>query len=420
MKTMHTNQLTRKGLGRTFAAISIAVITTLSLSTYYLLEATKVAAATATFGVTSVQSTTENLNYNYKIASQVTAPEAGTINSLTYYIDGKASTVGSGTVAAAIYADTAGKPGALLGSSAAQTIAAGQTASWVTFNLTAPVTTTSGGKYWLSISAGTKTIVRVYRGTTANTKVWAANSNSVTPTTTFGTANLAAGPLSAYATYETATPPEPTTPFKVMPLGDSITLGWNYYPGTSLPAPGGYRTLLWQKLVQQDGKNIDFVGTLSSGPNTLGDKDHEGHSGWRIDQIRANIDSYMATAQPEAVLLTLGTNDVLQNYSMSAAPARLQDLVNRICTNNPSVQIVVSTIPPRPGLDSRVNTYNAAIPSVVTNSQNNGCNTSYFNMNSYMVAGDIASSDNTHPTMTGYDKMAEAWYPVVTNLYNNR
>lgn len=212
----------------------------------------------------------------------------------------------------------------------------------------------------------------------------------------------------------------PTTPIKLMPLGDSITLGWNYYPGTSLPPPGGYRTLLWQKLVQQDGKNIDFVGTLSSGPNTLGDKDHEGHSGWRIDQIRANIDSYMATAQPEAVLLTLGTNDVLQNYSMSAAPARLQDLVNRICTNNPSVQIVVSTIPPRPGLDSRVNTYNAAIPGVVTSSQNNGCNTSYFNMNSYMVAGDIASSDNTHPTMTGYDKMAEAWYPVVTNLYNNR
>ncbi|MGB4758946.1 MAG: SGNH/GDSL hydrolase family protein [Candidatus Saccharimonadales bacterium] len=214
--------------------------------------------------------------------------------------------------------------------------------------------------------------------------------------------------------------PTPTAPIKLMPLGDSITLGWNYYPGTSLPAPGGYRTLLWQKLVQQDGKNIDFVGTLSSGPPELSDKNHEGHSGERIDQIRASIDTYLASAQPDVVLLTIGTNDVLQNYSISAAPARLQDLVDRICTTRLNTRIVVSTIPPRPGLDSRVNTYNAAIPGVVTASQNKGCKTTYFNMNSYMVSSDLASSDNTHPTMAGYDKMAEAWYPVVTGLYNNR
>lgn len=210
----------------------------------------------------------------------------------------------------------------------------------------------------------------------------------------------------------------PTTPIKLMPLGDSITLGWNYYPGSSLPPPGGYRTLLWQKLVQQDGKKIDFVGTLSSGPTELADKNHEGHSGERIDQIRASIDTYLASAQPDVVLLTIGTNDVLQNYSMSAAPARLQDLVDRICTNRPNTRIVVSTIPPRPGLDSRVNTYNAAIPGVVTASQNKGCKTTYFNMNSYMVSSDLASSDNTHPTMPGYDKMANAWYPYVSDLYN--
>jgi lysophospholipase L1-like esterase len=204
---------------------------------------------------------------------------------------------------------------------------------------------------------------------------------------------------------------------KLMPLGDSITLGWNYYPGTSLPAPGDYRTLLWQKLVAQDGKKLDFVGSLSSGPSTLGDKDHQGHSGERIDQIRANIDTYMASGQPDIVLLMIGTNDVLQNYNLSSAPTRLQDLVDRMCVNRPNTHIVVSTIAPRPGLDSRVNTYNAAIPGVVSSSQGKGCRTSFFNMNSYMVASDMASSDNTHPTMAGYDKMAEAWYPFVTSLY---
>ena len=210
----------------------------------------------------------------------------------------------------------------------------------------------------------------------------------------------------------------PLTTVKIMPLGDSITLGWNYYPGTSYPAPGGYRTLLWQKLVQQDGKNIDFVGSLSSGPSTLGDKDHEGHSGWRIDQIRANVDIYMASAQPDVVLLAIGTNDILQNYDLPNAPSRLQDLVGRICTDKPSTHIVVSTIPPRPGLDSRVNAYNAAVPGIVAASESTGCDTRYFNMNSYLVASDIATSDNTHPTMAGYDKMAEAWYPYVSSLYD--
>ncbi len=412
------NRRARRGAGKAFAALALSAVTLLAVNGQGLQGTLKAAATSATFGTTTVQSTTENLNYNYKIASQVTAPESGTIQSLTYYIDGKASTVGSGTVAAAVYADAAGKPGALLGSSATQTVPAGQAAGWVSFSLTSPVSTTADGKYWLSISAGSKTIVRIYRGTTANAKVWATNAGNVTPTTTFGTANVAAGPMSAYAMYEPIAPPAPATPVKIMPLGDSITLGWNYYPGTSYPAPGGYRTLLWQKLVQQDGKNIDFVGSLSSGPSTLGDKDHEGHSGWRIDQIRANVDIYMASAQPDVVLLAIGTNDILQNYDLPNAPSRLQDLVGRICTDKPSTHIVVSTIPPRPGLDSRVNAYNAAVPGIVAASESTGCDTRYFNMNSYLVASDIATSDNTHPTMAGYDKMAEAWYPYVSSLYD--
>lgn len=214
----------------------------------------------------------------------------------------------------------------------------------------------------------------------------------------------------------TATPPASV---KIMPLGDSITLGWNYYPGTNYPPPGGYRTLLWQKLVQQDGANIDFVGSLNSGPPTLGDKDHEGHSGERIDQIRANIDTYLASAKPDVVLLMIGTNDILQSLNLSAAPSRLQDLVDRICVDRPTAKIVVSSIVPRPGLDSAVNAYNAAIPGVVTASKNKGCDTSFFNMNSYMTSADISTSDNTHPTTPGYDKMAQAWYPTVKALYQS-
>src|SRR4051812_26294377 len=64
-----------------------------------------------------------------------------------------------------------------------------------------------------------------------------------------------------------------------VPLGDSITDG--------VPIPGAYRIGLWQRFVS-GGYKVDFVGSLFNGPATLGDHDHEGHSGWRIDQIDAN------------------------------------------------------------------------------------------------------------------------------------
>src|SRR5262245_16433324 len=88
---------------------------------------------------------------------------------------------------------------------------------------------------------------------------------------------------------------------RVMPLGDSIT------DGTQVP--GGYRIGLWQRLTT-GGYRVDFVGTQFNGPSPLGDHDHEGHPGWRIDQIDANIVGWLNSFTPHTVLLHIGTNDV--------------------------------------------------------------------------------------------------------------
>jgi lysophospholipase L1-like esterase len=191
-----------------------------------------------------------------------------------------------------------------------------------------------------------------------------------------------------------------------MPLGDSITIGSN----------GGYRTLLWKKLVQQDGKKLDFVGSLTDGPADLGDKNHEGHGGWRIEQIRASIDNWSTTYKPELVLLHIGTNDMGQNFNVSTAPDRLKDLVNRICTNNPGVEVIVASIIPFSGLDSRINSYNATIPGIVSSVQGSGCKATFFNMNQKLTIADLG--DGVHPTAAGYNKMAEAWYAPAAEAYN--
>src|SRR5690349_21135106 len=105
---------------------------------------------------------------------------------------------------------------------------------------------------------------------------------------------------------------------RVMPLGDSITEGTQ--------VPGGYRIGLWQRLVA-GGYRVDFVGSQYNGPSTLGDHDHEGHPGWRIDQIDANITGWLQSTTPHTVLLHIGTNDVLQNFNLPGAPARLSTLI---------------------------------------------------------------------------------------------
>src|SRR4029453_15177699 len=79
-----------------------------------------------------------------------------------------------------------------------------------------------------------------------------------------------------------------------MPLGDAITEGTQ--------VPGGDRIGLWQRL-SGAGYRVDFVGTQFNGPSSLGDHDHQGHPGWRIDQIDASIPGWLGTALPRPVLL---------------------------------------------------------------------------------------------------------------------
>ncbi|AWS43416.1 ricin-type beta-trefoil lectin domain protein [Streptosporangium sp. 'caverna'] len=184
---------------------------------------------------------------------------------------------------------------------------------------------------------------------------------------------------------------------RVMPLGDSITDG--------LTVQGGYRINLWQKLVA-DGYKIDFVGSMFNGPSSLGDHDHEGHSGWRIDQIDANIVNWLRTYTPRTVLLHIGTNDMFQNAA--GAPARLGTLLDRITSTAPDTEVFVSTIIPLSGADSAVRTFNAAIPGLVQSRANAGRHVHLVNMYSALTTADLA--DGVHPNAGGYAKMATVWY----------
>jgi lysophospholipase L1-like esterase len=188
----------------------------------------------------------------------------------------------------------------------------------------------------------------------------------------------------------------------VMPLGDSITDGLN---GT-----GGYRSDLWQ-LFQTDARFVDFVGSQAAGPVQLGDKNHEGHPGWRIDQVDAQVTGWLTGYQPDVVLLHIGTNDVIQNYALSQAPSRLSALIDHITTAVPGAEVYVSTIVPcaDAGKDGQTQAYNATIPGIVQAKANLGRHVHLVDMHAATSTADL-SSDGVHPSNGGYSKMAARWY----------
>ena len=194
---------------------------------------------------------------------------------------------------------------------------------------------------------------------------------------------------------------------RVMPLGDSITEGTQ--------VPGGYRIGLWQRF---GGGNyrVDLVGSQFNGPTSLGDHDHEGHPGWRIDQIDANVVGWLGNTSPRTVLLHIGTNDVLQNRDLANAPARLSALVDKITATVPNADVFVATIIPlaNAGQESAARTYNATIPGMVQGKRNAGKRVHLVDMHAALTTADLI--DGVHPTATGYDKMAATWYNALRSV----
>ncbi|MFN8074743.1 MAG: carbohydrate binding domain-containing protein [Kineosporiaceae bacterium] len=194
--------------------------------------------------------------------------------------------------------------------------------------------------------------------------------------------------------------------YRIMPLGDSITLGF----GSS---GGGYRPTLWRNLTGA-GATVDLVGSVSDNPlpSGLGDGDHEGHSGWTIQQVLDNVTRWQQSARPQTILLHIGTND-LTNRDTANAPGRLEQLVDRILANDPSVNLFVASIIRMSYASGTadVQTYNSRIPALVSARVAKGFKV--YNVDMFSALGTSDLGDAVHPNNNGYVKMGNAWWAAL-------
>jgi lysophospholipase L1-like esterase len=198
-------------------------------------------------------------------------------------------------------------------------------------------------------------------------------------------------------------------PLRIMPLGDSITLG--------LSVAGGYRAPLYQ-LLSNSGQSVDYIGTQTgNGAASLPDPQHEGYSGFTI----RGIDSVLTTTfrlvvAPDVVLLLLGVNDYRASDDIAHATNRLEALVVRMATNWPNVRIIVASLTPvSEPLNTQIQTtYNPLLPGMCERQRALGRQVYFTDMYSAVPLADMP--DQLHPNQLGYNKMATNWFAAITSL----
>ena len=198
---------------------------------------------------------------------------------------------------------------------------------------------------------------------------------------------------------------------RIMPLGDSITDGYG--------VPGGYRAPLYQML-NRAGFNVVFVGSVTNNSSTsLPDPHHEGHSGYRIDQVTDDFPAWVeAAGNLDVILLDIGTNDYGQNHGPSRAIDRLEQLISEIVAERPTARIVVANLLLRvdnPAADEAIQkSFNPFVRGIVEKHARLGQRVFFVDMRSALSANDL--KDGLHPNRTGYDKMAAVWFEALHKM----
>lgn len=212
----------------------------------------------------------------------------------------------------------------------------------------------------------------------------------------------------AYVPSQRVVPLAAPTPTRIMPLGASST------EGLGSPATGGYRGPLFDRLAAA-GIPSDFVGSQHQGSApAVRDPDHEGHSGWTINDMKPKVRGWIREHKPDIILLHMGTNDLVQGVSGPDATKRLEGLLDEIASETKATVIVAGVWAP---LEQKWQ-FAEKGKAVVARGQAAGHAVRFVDTAQLMGDGDFA--DSLHANAGGYQKIAAMWEREIKAVFGRR
>jgi lysophospholipase L1-like esterase len=233
--------------------------------------------------------------------------------------------------------------------------------------------------------------------------------------------------------------------YNIMPVGDSITAGYEDNPTWTYPYSYGYRADLYGSLETNfnagTGIAFNYVGTsaeplngASGNPTSiatnvpnltaLGQDNHEGYSGVGTAYTLAHIQPEIAINSPNIILLMIGINDISEGSTAvpTAAEANLNSIFQTVFADAPNADLIVAQITPYSSYTPAIVTYNNYIVSTAASYAALGDHIS--TVNQYANFQNSNGSINTslyanginHPTPAAYAAMAQTWYNGIQAL----
>ena len=211
--------------------------------------------------------------------------------------------------------------------------------------------------------------------------------------------------------------------FAWLPLGDSITWGCGngflaHEPNDGCEADAASYRIPTAQALEQANITLTTGGTRAAAPASAPAawRAHEGHPGWRIDQLTALAPTWAAFA-PAVVTILAGANDCLQNDGAPIAIARMAALLNATAALLPAAHVLVGSMldVPSGGAKACQHTLNSALPALVAAADGGRGRMAYVPVaeNTTGVCGDDRTTwsigDGVHPNAAGHARVASVF-----------
>lgn len=187
---------------------------------------------------------------------------------------------------------------------------------------------------------------------------------------------------------------------KIMPLGDSVTAGYNLFVG-------GYRKPLLDELAAVGIDAVFVGGQTANNPTGRTDLNHEGHNGFTTTDLMGWVRTgIITTYNPDVVLLLIGVNDSFpaNGIPFATSQANYSNILSNIFST-PGRRVVGMGIPVASPYKAQVAPYNTAFANIMLGVTGHAANW----IPAAPVPDSCFANDGIHPTVQGYNVMSLAW-----------